>query len=94
MSYVHSPGANTTTLATGPYGAALVVHDSLRAVITPFYGHPVDYDSENATGLEVTQQSILWAAGYPLQTIPAPGAILLGGIGVGLVGWLRRRSTL
>jgi len=62
MTHVTEPGPDTTVLATGQEGAALVVHNSLRVVATPFYGHFDDYELETEFGIALTERALQWAA--------------------------------
>jgi hypothetical protein len=48
----------------------------------------------NPPGLIEIIDDIEFTEFNPISPIPAPGAVLLGSLGAGLVGWLRRRKTL
>jgi hypothetical protein len=92
MSLIPAPGVDTTVLANGADGAALVVHNSFRVAITPFYGHPDGYDDETALATQLTENTLQWAAG--MTVVPIPAAVWLFGSALAGLGWIRRKQTV
>jgi hypothetical protein len=85
-------GGNETLSVYDSTGSLLESHPVVSGVLTSVYP-VITTGAYNISRLVITGDFFA-IDDLQFNAIPAPGAILLGSIGVGLVGWLRRRRTI
>lgn len=90
--------ASFTGYLGGPGGTVVGTSPTLTLSPTPTFlaagfAGPVDYVVFHVVSGQFVMDDLTYSLdGVP--AVPAPAAALLGTLGMGLVGWLRRRSTL
>jgi len=67
---------------------------AISVVIDGFNLGGADLDTAVLAGALDGQTSVWRASGMRLAVVPVPGAVILGSIGAGLVGWMKRRRSL
>ncbi len=87
------------TLGTiGSSSSAVIVYQDLtgRSVyLGGLYMASTEYrNSGLRSGVEdqLLEQAVFWASEASTPTVPAPGAVLLAGLGTSIIGWVKRRA--